>query len=185
MTVEEKRPGGEHTVKLSAGLFCFMAAHLGLFQAFKLHFIISGVQAVLFQQILMGSPFSDPLAVDDDDLIGIPDGGKPVGDGDGGAVPGELLQAFLDVALTFIVQGAGGLIQDQDRRIFKEYPGNGDPLLLAAGKPCASLAHKGVVAVGKLHDEIMDAGLFGGGNDLLVGGPWFSVGDVFTDGAAE
>lgn len=133
----------------------------------------------------MASTLNDALAVDDDDLVGIPDGGETVGDGDGGAVSGELLQAFLDVAFTFIVQGAGGLIQDQDRRIFKEYPGNGDPLLLAAGKPCAPLAHKGVVAVRKLHDEIVDAGLFGGGNDLLVSGSWFSVGDVFTDGAAE
>lgn len=90
----------------------------------------------------MASTLNDALAVDDDDLVGIPDGGETVGDGDGGAVSGELLQAFLDVAFTFIVQGAGGLIQDQDRRIFKEYPGNGDPLLLSARKPCAPLATK-------------------------------------------
>lgn len=108
----------------------------------------------------MGSPFSDPLAVDDDDLIGVPD------------VESRwamvMVVRFLESSSRLfwmwrslsLSRAAGGLIQDQDRRIFKEYPGNGDPLLLAAGKPCTPLDHKGVVAVGKLHDEVVDAGLF-------------------------
>ena len=50
------------------------------------------------------------LVVDDDDFVGIPDGGKPVGDGDGGAVFRQRLQAFLDMAFAFVVQGAGGLV---------------------------------------------------------------------------
>ncbi len=77
----------------------------------------------------------------------LPDGGKPVGDGDGCPVFRQIFQAFLDPAFTFIVQGAGGLVKDQDRRILQEHPGNGDPLFLSAGKTGSPLAHKGVIAV--------------------------------------
>ena len=65
----------------------------------------------------MSAPLRNPLVVDDDDLVRVADGGQAVGDGDGGAVLGQLLQALLDVALALVVQGGGGLIQDQDGRV--------------------------------------------------------------------
>ena len=88
------------------------------FQPFKLHFVIVRVDSAFFHQLLVGTAFGDVLIIDDDDLVGVPDGGQPVGDGDGGTVFRQLLQTLLDVALAFIIKGAGGLVQDQDGRIF-------------------------------------------------------------------
>ena len=66
----------------------------------------------------MGAALGDVLIVDDDDLVGVPDGGQPVGDGDGGTVFRQFLQALLDMALAFIIKGACGLVQELDGRIF-------------------------------------------------------------------
>ena len=73
----------------------------------------------------------DPVFGDDDDLVSAPDRGKPVGNGDGRPVFGELFQALLDPALTLVVKSACRLIQDQDGRVFQEDAGNGDALLLS------------------------------------------------------
>ena len=90
------------------------------------------------------------------DLIGVSDGGEAVGDGDGCTVFGQIFQTFLDPALALIIQGACGLIQNKDRRVFKKDPGDGNTLLLSAGQACAPLAHKGIIAVGKGHDKVMN-----------------------------
>ena len=79
----------------------------------------------------MGPPLCDPVFGDDDDLICAPDRGQSVSDGDGRPVFGELFQALLNPAFAFVVKGAGGLIQDQDGRVFQEDAGNGDALFLS------------------------------------------------------
>ena len=70
----------------------------------------------------MSAAFFDAVFPDHDDLISIADGGQTVGDGDAGPVFGEFFQAFLNVALAFVVERAGGFIKDQDLRILQEYP---------------------------------------------------------------
>ena len=77
------------------------------------------------------------------------DGGEPVGDGEGGAPAGQLFQGLLHQALALVVQGAGGLVQNQDGRIFQEHPGDGNALLLPAGELDAPLAHEGVISLGQ------------------------------------
>ena len=91
------------------------------------------VNALFLNQFLMGTPFGNAVVRDDQDLIRPVDGGEPVGDGDGGAVFGEFVQALLDPAFAFVVQGAGRFIQDQDGRVLQEHAGDGNTLLLAAG----------------------------------------------------
>ena len=49
--------------------------------------------------------------------------------------------------LALVVQGAGGLVQDQDGRVLQEDAGDGDALLLAAGELDAALTDIGVVAI--------------------------------------
>ena len=48
------------------------------------------------------------------------------------------------------VDGAGGVVEDQDRRVDEQGPGDGDALALAAREGVAPLADHGVVAVGQL-----------------------------------
>ncbi len=106
-------------------------------QSFKLHAVVMRVNAILLQQLSVISPLRNTAFIDHNDLVCVLDGGKTVGDGDGCPVLRQLLQAFLNMAFTLIVQSAGGLVKNQNRGIFQENPGNGYTLFLTAGKACS------------------------------------------------
>ena len=73
----------------------------------------------------------------------------------------------------------------QDRGILEERAGDGDALLLAAGEHHAALADDGVVASGKLGDEVVDQRGAGGGFDLGLRRAGAAEADVLGDGAGE
>ena len=75
------------------------------------------VDAFFLNQLLMGAPLSDAVIRNDQNFIRSVYGGQPVGDGDGGAVFCEHIQTLLDPAFAFVVEGAGGFVQNQDGRI--------------------------------------------------------------------
>ena len=84
-----------------------------------LHIVIMCVEASFGEQAFMRPSLCDPVFSDNNDLISSPDGGQPVGDGDGRPVPGKLFQALLDPAFAFIVKCACRLVQNQDGRVFR------------------------------------------------------------------
>ncbi len=47
----------------------------------------------------------------------------------------RVLECLLNDAFGFRVQRRGGLVEDQDRRVFKDHAGDRQPLALAAGEP--------------------------------------------------
>ena len=51
-----------------------------------------GVDTVFGQQLVVSAPFLDAVVVDDDDLIGVFDGGQTVGDDQAGTAFGQLFQ---------------------------------------------------------------------------------------------
>ncbi len=53
--------------------------------------------------------------VEDDDVVGVADGVEPVGDDEAGAAAAGRRQCPDDPGLTAFVDGAGGLVEDQDR----------------------------------------------------------------------
>ena len=55
-------------------------------------------------------------------------------------------ERLLDRRLDLRIERRGGLVEDQDRRVLQDHPGDGDPLALAAGELDAALADVGVVA---------------------------------------
>ena len=75
----------------------------------------------------MGSPFRDAVFGNHKDFVRIADRGETVGDRDGCTVFSEFFQAFLDSAFAFVVQCAGRLVEDQDRRILQEDTRDGVP----------------------------------------------------------
>ena len=76
------------------------------------------VEAVLMtDQFVMGAAFDDGSARHDENLIAAANGGKPVGDDDGGAILHELIQRFLDEPFTLGVEATGCFIQNEDRGI--------------------------------------------------------------------
>ncbi len=71
-------------------------------------------------------------------------------------------QGRLDQAFALAVEVAGRLVEDEDRRVGQDGPGDRQPLPLAAAEPDPSLADEGVVAVGQVLDELVGVGDLGG-----------------------
>ena len=136
---------------------------------------VAGEAGVPFFSI-SGSDFV--VFVHHDDPVGRADGGQPVGDDQGGAAAGQLVKGGLNPGLGDGVQGGGGLVQNQDGRIFQEDPGNGHPLLLPAGQHHPPLAHIGVEAVGHSYDVVVNLRPLGRLNDLRLGGVGPAIADV-------
>ena len=63
----------------------------------------SGIKAILIHQGMMISRFYDFAVVEHDDLVGIADGGKTVGDYECGSMPGEMRNGILNKHLCFRV----------------------------------------------------------------------------------
>ena len=118
----------------------------------------------------MGTPLLDALVGQNDNFIGVFDGGQAVGYDDGSPAHRQFLQSILNEHLGGVVQGGGRLVQNEDGRIFKKYPRDGNPLLLPAGQLDASLADVGVVPLFHRHNKVVDIGFFGRFDDFLVGG---------------
>ena len=103
---------------------------------------VKGVQiAFVFRQLIKPPLLYDTALFQDQDLVVAPQEGfiQGVGDHD----PGQALQiqdgaGHLEDGLG--VQGRGGLVYQQDLGVFQQAPGDGDPLLLPAGRSAAVFA---------------------------------------------
>ena len=78
-----------------------------------------------------------PAAVDHQDLVGVADGGEPVGDHQRGPARQGVVQRLLHGGLGLGVQVRGGLVEHHDVGGLEQQPGDRQPLLLAAGEPVA------------------------------------------------
>ena len=108
-----------------------------------------------------------------------------MGDDEGGAALGQLIKGPLDFGLRHAVQGGGGLVQNQHRRVLQEDPGDGDALLLPAGEEHAALAHVGVEALGHGHNVVVDLRPPGRRHHLVHGGVGAAVADILQDAVRE
>ena len=133
----------------------------------------------------MAATFDDAALFEHQNLVGADHGGQPVGDDQGRAVLGDLVQALLDFALGLGVERRGRLVEHQDRRTFENSPADGDALLLAARELEPALADRGIVAVGQRLDEIVNARHPGGTLDLVPGRPGIAVGKIVEDRVVE
>ena len=69
-----------------------------------------------------------------------------MGDGDHGLALHQGRERLLDRRLDLRIERRGRLVEDQDRRVLQDHPGDGDALALAAGELDAAFADMGVVA---------------------------------------
>ncbi len=116
---------------------------------------------------LVAALLDQSAAVEDQDAVGVAQRREPVGDGDRRAAAGERLERLLDRLLALGVDAAGGFVEDQDRRIVQDRPGDREPLPLAAGEAGAAFAEPGVVAERRVEDEVVRLGRLGRGDRLL------------------
>lgn len=94
-------------------------------------------------------------------------------------------EGLLNEMLVFGIDACGRFIENDDRRIFQNRTGNRNALLFTARKRAAALADNRIVAVRKIHDEIVAARLFGGFDHFFFGGVRLSEADIGTDGVVE
>ena len=136
------------------------------------------VQPALGHQLRMGALLDDAAILHHQNLVGVLDGGQPVGDGEDRLSLGQGGQGLLDQVLILRIHAGGGLVQNHDGRILQNRPGDGDALALAAGEGGAPLPDHRVIPIWQGHDEVMAAGGPGSGHHLLMGGVGASEFDV-------
>ncbi len=83
------------------------------------------------------------------------------------------------------IDGGGGFVQNQDRRIGHRGPGNGKQLPLALAQVGAVAVQHGVVAVGQTADKAVSVGQLGRGDALLIGGVQTAVADILHNSTGE
>ena len=98
-----------------------------------------GEDAAQMNQLGIGAGLDDPAVVEDEDAIGVAQGGQSVGDEDDGAIGAGGVDGLLDQPFAGVVQCRGALVEDQDRWILEEDPGQGNPLPLSARQVLAAL----------------------------------------------
>ena len=78
-----------------------------------------------------------------------------------------------------------GFVQNDDRRVLHNRPGDGNALALAAGKGRAALTDDGIKAVRQCHDKVVAPRLLCSGLHLLHGGIGLSKADIVGNGVRE
>ena len=120
----------------------------------------------------------DPAAVQHQHAVGPADLRQPVGDDQRGAALLHVVERALNLVLGGAVDGAGGVVQDQDARVLQERARQGDALPLAAGQRHPALADDRVVAVPKRLDEVVSRGRPRRGFQVGAAGAGAGEGDV-------
>ena len=133
----------------------------------------------------MVAPLNDLTLLKDHNGLGIADGGQTVGNDKDGTTLHQAIHAFFNHPLRPGVDGGGGLIQNQHRRIGTGRPGDVQKLPLPLAEIAAVIGNPGVIAFGQMADKGICAGQTGGRTDLLVGGIQFSVPDVIRYGSGK
>ncbi len=135
----------------------------------ELDFVQPAVQIAAAQQFVMRADVGDQPLVHHDDPVGQGQRGQAVGDDNRRPIPGEDFQHPVDQLLALQIDLAGGLIQDQDRGIAEDRPGQGNSLPLTAGKHPSLAADTRVVAMLQPRlDELVGVSLFGRFDDVLA-----------------
>ena len=92
---------------------------------------------------------SDPAALlQNDDGVGVNQVSQAMGNHNHRPAPGDLGQMSFDDGLALRVQGAGGLVKNEDSRPGQQDPGNGQPLSLATGQVGPAFFEHGVKPLG-------------------------------------
>ncbi len=92
---------------------------------------------------------------------------------------------MLDDALGFVIEGTGGLVEDQYARVADQGPRDCNALTLTAGQVGPMFTDQGVVTLRQLEDELMRPGEPGRGNHRLHRQAGTGQGDVLTHTAIE
>ena len=105
------------------------------------------IEAVLGQQLVVGSLLDDSPAVDDQNPVGAADSRETMGDDERRPALRQLVKRVENHVLGPRVDGGGRLVEDQDGRVLQEGARHADPLPFSEGYLRAALAEPGLVAL--------------------------------------
>ncbi len=74
------------------------------------------VGPALGDELIVAAAFDDATVVDDEDAVGVADGGKTMSDDEAGAALHQTFEGFVDEPLALGIEGGGGFIEEQDLR---------------------------------------------------------------------
>src|SRR6185436_16111225 len=118
---------------------------------------------IIFYQRLMDSAFRDFAVIQYNDLVAVPNRAEPVGNDQTGATAAAKI--VIDDLFGDRVQGAGGFIQNQQRRIADQRPSYLQALSLAAAEITACLCNVGAIPSRSRQDIIMNTCVSGCSHD--------------------
>ena len=123
--------------------------------------------------------------VEHEDPVGADHAGEPVREDERGAADHQAIERRLDQGLALGVDGRERLVEDQDRGVAQERPGDGDALALAAREAHAALADDGGVALRQFQNEVLGVGGARRRAQLVHRGVRLAHSEVRFDGAME
>jgi hypothetical protein len=91
----------------------------------------AGVEAALGQEFIVLAALDDFAVVEDEDLVGVADGGQSVSYDKAGPLLQKPVEGLLDEFLRGVVDAGGGFVEEEDGGIFQQSAGDGDALLFA------------------------------------------------------
>ena len=133
----------------------------------------------------MGALLNDLTVIDNKNLVGMAHSFQPVSNHDDRLIVGQFCNGLHQLLFVFRVNIGSGFVQNNDRRVLHNRPGDGNALALAAGKRAACLADDGVKAVRQRHDKVVAPRLLRSGLHLLQGGIGLSKADIVGNGVRE
>src|SRR5579885_256736 len=100
----------------------------------------AAVEVATGEQLFVGATVDEFALAQDKDSVGPADLREAMGDEQRGAALQEAANGSLYLILCRAVDGAGGVVEDQDARVGEQSASDGDALALAAGERDAALA---------------------------------------------
>src|SRR5712664_2746482 len=133
----------------------------------------------------MSSALHYTAVTEHQDLVGVHHGREPVRDHEGGAAYGDALELRLDGFFGARIERRGGLVEDQDARVFQQRAGYGHALLFPAGELQSALPDHGCIFFRQAFDQIVNVGGARGFHHFRVARFRPAIADVVEDGVVE
>lgn len=138
-----------------------------------------GEKAILADEVLVGAGLDEATLVENMDLVGVADGGEPVGDDEARHLEG--LETLGDGGLGAIIEGGSRFIHEEDFGLAGDGGGDEEPLALAAGEGGGVLINDCMEAHWHGTDILIQGGEAGGFHGLIEGHAR-GTGDIFVEG---
>ena len=124
-------------------------------------------------------------AIQHQDQIGGEDRTEAVRNNDAGPSRHHALQRVLNQHFGFAIERTRRFIEHENARVFENHARQRDALFFAAAESVAALAHDRIVAIGQVHDEVVDVRRPRRRLDLRLRRVHFGVRQVRADGVVE